>query len=209
MLPLDTLLDQPLASLPLAPSTLDLHRRLSQLEARLKEAEDKVNELQQEGRNLKAENARLRQENDALTAENEVFKKAQSAATPKTGKGYLTWPEFEAVAVKKFGRVTGWKAVAAFELDIDIKVLNAWQTVGVIPAEYCDRVRAFAPEQIEPVPRKKWTDDEKAALVDLVAQGVSDRTIAKTLSMQFGRRFVETSVTGARRRFQISKVLRM
>jgi hypothetical protein len=103
----------------------------------------------------------------------------------------------------RFGRTTGWKALAAFELGLDVKVMNTWQTVGVIPKALLGQVHGFRDEQIKPASRAKWTEAEKAALGALVEQGLSDRAVAQTLASRLGRRLVETSITGARRRFGI------
>jgi hypothetical protein len=161
---------------------------------------------------------RLREENDTLRAEKraqaeriaelearvtelEAAQAEPAAATVSdTGEEYVPWIEFEAAAMKAFGREGSWKSVAAFEMDMDVKVLNAWQTVGVIPARYVAMVQALTDDQKAPASRKSWSDDDYARLQALVDEGKRNREIAKILSREFGRRLVETSITGARRR---------
>jgi hypothetical protein len=139
---------------------------------------------------------------EARIVELEAAQKAEPAAATvsDTGEEYVPWVEFEAAAIKAFGREGSWKSVAAFEMDMDVKVLNAWQTVGVIPAKSLDVVKGLTEDQKAPASRKKWTDDEYARLKALGAEMHRDREIAKILSREFGRRLVETSITGARRR---------
>ena len=67
---------------------------------------------------------------------------AEPAAVSDTGEEYVSWVEFEAAAISAFGR-DAWKSVAAFEMDMDVKTLNAWQTVGVIPAKFRGRGEGF------------------------------------------------------------------
>jgi hypothetical protein len=139
---------------------------------------------------------------EARIVELEAAQKAKPAAATvsDTGEEYVPWIEFEAAAMKAFGREGSWKSVAAFEMDMDVKVLNAWQTVGVIPARYVAMVQALTDDQKAPASRKSWSDDDYARLQALVDKGKRNREIAKILSREFGRRLIETSITGARRR---------
>jgi DNA-binding transcriptional MerR regulator len=146
---------------------------------------------------LQAEIARLKEENDRLTKK---LEEAEPVVVSDTGDEYVSWVEFEAAAITAFDRQTGWKAVFAFEADIDIKTLNAWQTVGVIPAKLFDIVKTLTADQKAPSLRKKWTVAEYDRLEALVAERKRDREIAKLLSAEFGRKLVESSIMGARRR---------
>jgi hypothetical protein len=154
---------------------------------------------------LRAEKQAQAERIEALEAKISDLEAAQTQAEPAaamdsdTGEEYVSWAEFEAAAVQAFGR-DSWKSVAAFELDMDVKTLHAWQTVGVIPARYVAMVKALNDDQKAPASRRKWTDDEYERLETLVAEGHRDREIAKILSLEFRRRLVETSITGARRR---------
>ena len=159
---------------------------------------------------------RLREENDTIRAQNRAqaeriaeleariaeleAAQAAPAAVSDTGEEYVLWAEFEAAAIKAFGREGSWKSVFAFEADMDVRTLTAWQTVGIIPARYVTLARTLTADQKAMSSRKKWTDDEYDRLEALVAEGHRDREIANILSRELGRRLIETSITGARRR---------
>jgi hypothetical protein len=127
----------------------------------------------------------------------------EPAAASDTGEEYIPWTKFEAAAISSFGREGSWKAVVAMELDIDIKTLNAWQTVGLFPARYRDAVKTFTDDQKAPSSRQRWTDDEYDRLEALIGEmGNRNREIAEILRAEFGRRLTESSITGARRRIR-------
>lgn len=166
-----------------------LRKMISRRERKIKELKEEIAELR---KTLKTEPP-APPKNPASSAD----------AVTDTGQRLVAWTKFAEAAQKKFGRTTAWKAVFALEINTEMKTLNAWEVVGLVPEEYLTLLDSFTPAQCEPASRKRWSDDERARLGAMVADGLCDLEIAQRLRNEFGRRLTEGSITGARRRFEI------
>jgi hypothetical protein len=173
----------------------------------------KTKTLRAKNKALRAEHEALRSEHEDLRAKYEDLlaeKEALSAATGSkadTGTEYINSKVFEEEGDKVFA-CKGWRPRFASAADIDLKELDAWRVVKVVPAKFRDLLPNLTDEQKAPASRMAWSDAERKRLMTLVSRGLTDREIAKVLSKAFGRRLVETSITGARRRFKILRTRR-
>jgi hypothetical protein len=143
---------------------------------------------------------------DALRTENEALK-ATMGSRSDTGPEYIPWEVFKREGDKVFG-CTRWTARFASAADITVKELRAWRIAGIVPARFLAVMQSLSNEQKASASRQPWTDAERVRLKALVSQAVTDCEIAKVLSMEFGRRLLETSITGARRHFKILRARR-
>lgn len=116
-----------------------------------------------------------------------------------TGVGYVDFGLIAEKAVRRCGRAT-WKPAVAFALNMSVKELNAWKTVGVFPAELVARVAALNDCECASSSRQQWADDEIEQLKAILDEGHSDLEAAVILTRKLGRRIYETSITNRRRR---------
>jgi hypothetical protein len=117
------------------------------------------------------------------------------------GRVYVQFSDFAASATKCFRRAR-WKSAFAFEANMTLKMVNAWETVGLMPAEFASYLKGLSPEQLKNASRQPWTREEVARLAELVPSGESDSNLAHLLSREFGRRIFESAVTTQRRRLR-------
>ena len=160
---------------------------------RVKEAE--VEALQEQNSLLGEEVDSLRTEVAILTTENSAVK----AATSDTGRTYAPFGLFAEHARLRFGRKT-WKSAFAFDVGITVKEINAWKTVDLVPAEWAATLDRLSHEERKAASRQPWTDDERARLRELLEHGFSDLAAAQLLTGELGRRLLEPTITGQRRR---------
>jgi hypothetical protein len=150
--------------------------------------------LQAQNLSLKVEAQQLQAEVEGRKAEVGTLK----AAASHNDRSYVTFDSFGASAGRTYGRKL-WKSAFAFEAGITVKEINAWETVGLAPADWLAKLDALTDYQRKPTARKPWTAEERARLRAVLDQGHSDLATAQILTEEFGRRLYESSVANQRR----------
>lgn len=160
---------------------------------------ERIRALTDDLASLQEDYARLDKENSQLSACNAHSDAKASFDTKQT---YCSFAEFEQKAKNAIGRQYT-KSLLAFELNISLKILTAWQTVGIVPPDFTSKIDDFSENQLEPASREHWSYDEVNELKAILIEGASDFLAARMLTTRFGRRRFESNVARKRRQLFI------
>ncbi len=177
----------------LASEVTSLKNEVAQLKRKLLHSEEEL------ARRTTVEVARIDEVPSTSDADKSTRRHDQPASST-TAIEYVPVAELSDRARGMIGR--HWKAALAFRLQITLKEMAAWQTVGIVPTAFCSAFESMTENDCAPASRQRWTVQEYQRLAELVGEEKSNLEIAQILTHDFRRRLYESSIVGARRRMR-------